>query len=541
MSTPEGAVEVVEQKQEQQQQQQKQQKPKKEQKPKAPAAGDKNKSDASQSLGVSAKKAEDFSKWYQQLVVRSELIDYYDISGCYILRPWSYEIWEHVKEFLDTEFKKLGVKNCYFPMFVPKKNLEKEKDHVEGFSAEVAWVTHSGSTKLEEPIAVRPTSETGMYPTFSKWIHSHRDLPLLLNQWCNVVRWEFKDPTPFIRSREFLWQEGHTVHSNLPDAEKEVYQILDIYARAYEDILACSVVKGKKTEFEKFAGGFYTTTVEGYIPGSGRGIQAATSHCLGQNFSKMFDIQFQGESGQQEFAWQNSWGFTTRSIGVMLMTHSDDKGLVLPPKIAPVQVVLIPIIKGDNAAVVTEATDKLAAELKAKGLRVQIDARQNVTPGFKYNHWELKGVPLRVEIGGRDIDNKTAFVARRDLGTKSTIPWANFGNDVEALLDTIQNDLKTKAKIQHNDAIKQVRTWDAFMENLKHDRLNLTPWCGSTDCEKSIKVKSGEDSSSFGGDKVGAAKSLCIPLEQPTDDITQEKCLHCAGQAQSWVLFGRSY
>lgn len=543
MSTPEQATDAVAPvveaitTQVQPEQQQKQQKPKKEkqQKPKAAAT------DASASLGVQAKKSEDFSKWYSQLVVRSELIDYYDISGCYILRPWAYEIWELITAFLDGEFKKLGVKNASFPLLVPKRNLEKEEDHIEGFAAEVAWVTHSGSTKLEEPVAIRPTSETIMYPAFSKWIHSHRDLPLRLNQWCNVLRWEFKDPTPFIRSREFLWQEGHTAYAKKEDADAEVYKILDIYEAAYEEVLACSVIKGHKTSFEKFAGGNFTTTVEGYIPGSGRGIQAATSHSLGQNFAKMFDVSFQDENGATQYVWQNSWGFTTRSIGVMLMTHSDDKGLVLPPRIAPTQVVLIPIVKADNAAAVGAAVEKLYEELKAKGIRCEIDDRTNVSPGFKYNHYELKGVPIRVEVGARDLEKQSAVLARRDLGTKSFVQWEGFADSVQQLLNTIQQDMRQKSKKQHLESIATAHNWEQFMESINKNHLALIPWCGATECEQAIKVKSGESAKDAGADRSGAAKALCIPFKQPEIDVKEEKCLHCAAAGDKWVLFGRSY
>ena len=260
------------------------------------------------------------------------MIDFYDISGCYILRPWSYSIWEAIQDFLDGQIKTLGVQNCYFPMFVSEARLNAEKDHVEGFAPEVAWVTKSGDGELNEPIAIRPTSETIMYPAFANWIHSHRDLPLKLNQWNNVVRWEFKHPTPFLRTREFLWQEGHTAHATLAEADKEVMQILGFYAAVYEELLAVPVIPGKKTEKEKFAGGHYTTTVEAYIPGTGRAIQGATSHNLGQNFGKMFKIEFEDQNGQKAIPWQNSWGLTTRTIGVMVMVHSDDKGLVLPPR-----------------------------------------------------------------------------------------------------------------------------------------------------------------------------------------------------------------
>eukprot|EP00475_Leptophrys_vorax_P031188 TRINITY_DN4716_c0_g1_i1.p1 TRINITY_DN4716_c0_g1~~TRINITY_DN4716_c0_g1_i1.p1 ORF type:complete len:619 (-),score=173.39 TRINITY_DN4716_c0_g1_i1:551-2260(-) len=299
-------------------------------------------------LGIEASKFKDFSKWYNQVVFRSEMIDYYDVSGCYILRPWSYFVWEQIQNYFDKEIKKLGVKNTYFPLFVSWSALNREKDHIEGFAPEVAWVTRAGNSELQEPIAIRPTSETIMYTSFSKWIRSHRDLPLQINQWSNVVRWEFKNPTPFIRSREFLWQEGHSAFSTKLEAEKEVYQILDIYARVYEDLLAVPVTKGIKTEKEKFAGALFTTTIECFVPAAGKGVQAATSHCLGQNFAHMFDITFENQEGKTEHCWQNSWGLSTRSLGVMVMVHGDDKGLVMPPKVAPVQVIMVPIFFKDS-------------------------------------------------------------------------------------------------------------------------------------------------------------------------------------------------
>jgi prolyl-tRNA synthetase len=295
-------------------------------------------------LALQWKKDENFPQWYSDVIVLSEMIAYYDISGCYILRPWSYKMWDIIQNWFNIEIEKLDVENSYFPLFVSQDRLEREKDHVEGFAPEVAWVTKSGNTDLAKPIAIRPTSETIMYPAFSDWIKSHRDLPLKLNQWSNVVRWEFKYPTPFLRSREFLWQEGHTAHASYEDANVMVRQALELYRRVYEELLAVPVVPGYKTEEEKFAGGFQTTTVEAYIAGSGRAIQGATSHNLGQNFGKMFDIKYQDENGKTQIAWQTSWGLTTRTIGVMVMVHGDDKGLVLPPRIAPLQVVIVPII-----------------------------------------------------------------------------------------------------------------------------------------------------------------------------------------------------
>ena len=293
--------------------------------------------------GIQYSKEANFAEWYQQVIVKAEMIDFYDISGCYILRPWAYSMWEQIKDFFDKEIKKEGVENCYFPLFVSSARLEAEKDHIEDFAPEVAWVTRSGQSELDVPIAVRPTSETVMYPVFANWIRSHRDLPMKLNQWCNVVRWEFTHPTPFIRSREFLWQEGHTAFTNKADADKEVRHILDLYRRVYEELLAVPVIPGVKSEKEKFAGGLYTTTVEAFVPHTGRGIQGATSHCLGQNFAKMFQIEYENKNGGRSMVWQNSWGCTTRTIGVAIMVHGDNKGLVLPPRVAPLQVVVVTI------------------------------------------------------------------------------------------------------------------------------------------------------------------------------------------------------
>lgn len=292
------------------------------------------------------------------------MLDYYDVSGCYILRPWAYGIWEKIQQFFDALIKERGVENAYFPMFVSKRALETEKDHVEGFAAEVAWVTRSGKSELAEPIAIRPTSETIMYPAYSNWIKSHRDLPLRLNQWTNVVRWEFKHPTPFIRTREFLWQEGHTAHATFEEAEEETFANLDFYRRVYEELLAVPVYKGIKTESEKFAGGFRTTTIETWIPENGRAIQAATSHNLGQNFAKMFNIEFENEKKEKKHAWQTSWGLTTRSIGVMIMHHADNKGLVLPPRVAKVQVVIVPIIIKGKEQLVNDAANEIFKTLK---------------------------------------------------------------------------------------------------------------------------------------------------------------------------------
>jgi prolyl-tRNA synthetase len=334
-------------------------------------------------LGLSVKKEEDFANWYTQTITLSEMIDYSDISGCYILRPWSYSIWEQIQRWFDDEIKELGVQNTYFPLFVSKHALETEKDHVAGFAPEVAWVTKSGNSDLAEHIAIRPTSETIMYPFFAKWIRSHRDMPFEINQWCNVVRWEFKDATPFLRSREFLWQEGHTAHVTYEEAQERVLSILELYRRVYEELLACPVIKGMKTESEKFAGGYHTTTVEAYINGSGRAIQGATSHNLGQNFGKMFKIMFEDQKGGRSIPWQTSWGLTTRCIGVCVMVHGDNKGLVLPPRVAPIQAVIVPIVmKNSDTESLTVYCKELKNLLKAQGIRVNLDDRSVIMSFF---------------------------------------------------------------------------------------------------------------------------------------------------------------
>lgn len=426
------------------------------------------------------------------------MLDYYDISGCYILRPWAYKIWKQIQGFFGGEIEELGVEDCYFPMFVSEKALNREKDHVEGFSPEVAWVTKAGQSDLAEPIAIRPTSETVMYPYYASWLKSHRDLPLRLNQWCNVVRWEFKHPQPFLRTREFLWQEGHTAFATKEESDKEVLEILDLYRRVYEELLAVPVIPGKKSEKEKFAGGLYTTTVEGFIPTTGRAIQGATSHCLGQNFSKMFDIMVDvdNEQGKRVHVWQNSWGITTRTIGVMVMIHGDDKGLVLPPKVASIQVVIIPTgitvktTPAEKEAIISKCNEMFSV-LKKDGLRVKVDDRDNVTPGFKYNHWELKGVPIRLEVGPKDLKKNETRSVRRDTGVSAQLLIdEGFSKSVQDLLNTIQADLFTKAKKIRDDHLIRADNWNDFIAALNGKNLIMSPWCETISCEESVKERS---------------------------------------------------
>merc|ERR1719193_2511407 len=471
-------------------------------------------------LGIEVRKEEDLSEWYSQVITKSEMIEYYDVSGCYTLRPWSYAIWESIKAFFDAKIKEDGVENCYFPIFVSQAALEKEKTHIADFAPEVAWVTRSGSSDLAEPIAVRPTSETVMYPAYAKWIQSHRDLPLRLNQWNNVVRWEFKHPTPFLRTREFLWQEGHTAFATRKEAEKEVYFILDLYAQVYEDLLAIPVIRGRKTEKEKFAGGDFTTTVEAYIPAAGRAIQGATSHHLGQNFSKMFEILFESTNGEKEFAHQNSWGLTTRTIGVMTMIHGDNQGLVLPPRIANVQVVVVPCgvtasMKEAEKTTLHAACDKFVERMRKAGIRVRGDLRENVSPGWKFNHWELKGVPIRVELGPKDLANNQFVAVRRDTGEKLHLPDTKLERDVEDILEDIQNNLFQRAKKAMDDHVKVLEDWQAFCNALENKCLIKAPFCGDIPCEEQIKKESARDVVVEEGAPAMGAKSLCIPFEQP--------------------------
>lgn len=447
-------------------------------------------------LGLEATKEENLPDWYSQVITKGELIEYYDVSGCYILRHWSFAIWKVIRNWFDAEITKMGVKECYFPIFVSKAALEKEKDHIADFAPEVAWVTKSGDSDLAEPIAVRPTSETVMYPAYAKWIQSYRDLPIRLNQWNNVVRWEFKHPQPFLRTREFLWQEGHTAFASKAEADSEVLQILDLYAQVYTDLLAIPVVKGRKTEKEKFAGGDYTTTVEAFISASGRAIQGATSHHLGQNFSKMFEIVYEDpETQQKQYAYQNSWGMTTRTIGVMIMVHADNQGLVLPPNVAAIQVIVVPcgITVNTNDAERAELLNTCQAlekQLCAKGVRCEGDYRDNYSPGWKFNHWELKGVPLRIELGPKDLLAKQVVAVRRDTGEKVVLPIENLETKVMQLLKRIHDSMFEKAQRDLTSHTKVTKCWTEFCKFLDQKNILLAPFCGEISCEDNIKADS---------------------------------------------------
>lgn len=476
-------------------------------------------------LGITIKKDVDFGEWFSQVIQKADLIDYSDVSGCYVYKPGSYAIWETVQAWLDAKFKALGVKNAYFPLLIPESLLKREEKHVAGFTPEVAWVTHSGETKLAERLAVRPTSETVMYSHYAKWIKSHRDLPLLLNQWCNVVRWEFKNPVPFLRSREFLWQEGHTAHKGKEDAMREMRTILDLYAEAYATLYAVPVIKGYKTESEKFAGALCTTSIEGFLP-NGRGIQCATSHCLGQNFAKAFEISFLDEKEEKQYVWQNSWGFSTRSIGIGIMMHSDDKGLVLPPAVAATKAVIVPILFDDSRIKVLTKAKELHVALQDAGISTLLDDRDQYTPGWKFNEWELKGIPLRIEIGPKDVEKSSVVAVRRDLGKKEFIPMAELPQKAKAMLALMQKDLYERAlKFREDNTIK-VNDRKALDAAIAERKLVDADWCGKESCEASLK------------ERTEGAKILCIPFEQPKKFGS---CAECGKPGTHNVRIAKSY
>ncbi|KAM6138760.1 LOW QUALITY PROTEIN: bifunctional glutamate/proline--tRNA ligase [Phoenicopterus ruber ruber] len=499
-------------------------------------------------LGLEAKKEENLADWFSQVITKSEMIEYYDVSGCYVLRPWAYAIWEAIKNFFDAEIKKLGVENCYFPMFVSQAALEKEKTHIADFAPEVAWVTRSGKTDLAEPIAVRPTSETVMYPAYAKWVQSHRDLPIKLNQWCNVVRWEFKHPQPFLRTREFLWQEGHTAFATYEEAAEEVMQILDLYAQVYEDLLAIPVVKGRKTEKEKFAGGDYTTTVEAFISASGRAIQGATSHHLGQNFSKMFEIVFEDpkKPGEKQFAYQNSWGITTRTIGVMTMIHGDNMGLVLPPRVACVQVVIIPCgitnsLSEEDKEALLKKCNEYRNRLLSVNIRVRADLRDNYSPGWKFNHWELKGVPVRVEVGPRDMKSQQFVAVRRDTGQKLTFSEHEAEDRLKQILEEIHANLYNRASEDLKSHMVVANTMEDFQKELDSGKIVQIPFCGEIECEDWIKKTTARDQDLEPGAPSMGAKSLCIPFQPLRELQCGARCVCGKNPAKFYALFGRSY
>jgi prolyl-tRNA synthetase len=476
--------------------------------------------------GITIKKNEDFSEWYTEVVLKSGLADYAPIKGCMIFREHSYAIWEKIQQVFNKRIWETDHKNVYFPMFIPESFLKKEAEHFAGFVPEVAWVTEGGSTQLEEKLAVRPTSETIIYATYAKWIRSWRDLPIKLNQWCNIVRWETKATKPFLRTREFLWQEGHTAHATKEDADKEVMDILQVYKDIMENYLAIPVLVGVKTESEKFAGALYTTTLEAMMP-DGKALQMGTSHNLGQNFAKVFDIKFIGEDEKEHHVWQTSWGISTRLIGALVMVHGDDRGLVAPPKVAPVQVVIVPIpYKGADATAILAKAKEILEKLKEKGLTVVLDDREEYTPGWKFNEWELKGVPIRIEIGPRDLKQNQITMARRDTYQKTTAKMDEAVQATEKLLEEIQSNLYAKAKTALEERTATVHNYDEFKKTLKEKGGFIkAAWCGSSECEEKIKEETG-----------ATIRLRPIEKEKPIAN-----CVFCGEKAVEMVYFARSY
>lgn len=477
-------------------------------------------------MGVTVKKAEDFSEWYVQLVLKSGLADYAPVKGCMIFREHSYAIWEKIQEAFNKKIRATGHKNVYFPLFIPESFLKKEAEHFEGFVPEVAWVTMGGDTQLEERLAIRPTSETIIYATFGKWIRSWRDLPIKLNQWCSVVRWETEATRLFLRTREFLWQEGHTAHATKEEADQEVMEILEAYRDIMENLLAIPVLAGKKSEKEKFAGALYTIALEAMMP-DGKALQMGTSHNLGQHFSKVFDIKFLDEQEKDRYVWQTSWGISTRMIGAVVMVHGDDKGLVLPPRIAPVQVVIVPIpYKDAGAELILTKARKLFEDLQKKGVEVVLDDRQEYTPGWKFNEWELKGVPIRIEIGPRELRQKQITLVRRDTHEKVAVKESEALTIVTDLLEEIQDNLFKKAKEFLEQNITAVRTYDEFKEVLKEKGGFIkASWCADSECEEKIK------------DETGAT----IRVISSQEEKPLPKCVHCGEEAREVVYFARAY
>ncbi len=471
--------------------------------------------------GITAEKDE-LSEWYPQLLQKAELIEYSPVSGCYILRPRLYVIWEKVQEYFNKKIKKDGIQNSYFPLLIPESLLSKEQEHVKGFNPEVAWVTQTGDNKLAEKLALRPTSETIIYPAYSKWIRSWRDLPLRLNQWCNIVRWEFKYPIPLIRSREFLWQEGHSAFATKQEAEKDAEKILNFYEDVFREMYAIPVIKGTKTQKEKFAGAEKTLTVEIFLP-SGKSAQGATSHHLGQNFSKTFNIKFKDKDEKEKFVWQTSWGISTRSIGICIMMHSDNHGLVLPPAICETKVAIVPIFKNE-----TEKKSVLmkAEEIKRKlSVGVELDMR-DYSPGYKFNDWEMKGIPLRIEIGPRDIKNNSVVIVRRDNNKKQNIKVRDLNKKILNELKDMQDSLLKKAEKFLKDSIINVKNMKELIKAIKNKKLVHTEWCGSTKCENWIK------------DKTGGAKIMFVDKNAKAKI---RKCVYCNKKAESIVYIAKSY
>ena len=469
--------------------------------------------------------SEDFSKWYTEIVQKADLADYSPVRGCMVIKPYGYTLWERIRDELDDRFKATGHVNAYFPLFIPMSFLEKESDHVEGFSPELAVVTHGGGSELEEPLVVRPTSETIIGHMYAKWIQSYRDLPLLINQWANVVRWEMRTRL-FLRTAEFLWQEGHTAHATKEEAVDETLQMLDVYTDFAVNEAAIPVIPGRKSENEKFAGAIASYTIEAMMK-DGKALQSGTSHFLGQNFAKAFDIQYLDENNEQQYAWTTSWGVSTRMVGAVVMSHGDDQGLVLPPRLAPIQVVVVPIWRKDKERDEVLSAAKKIEQRLAHLVRVELDEREGFSPGWKFNDWEMRGVPLRVEIGPRDIKNQNVMVARRDIpgrDGKTIIPMSEIEGRIPEMLETVQDAIYQKALDFRDSHIQDVETAEELEEAIQTG-FARGYWAGDGDEENRLKDET-------------KATIRCIPMEQPGGKGT---CVFTGKPATEIAIFGKAY
>ena len=481
----------------------------------------------SKEVGITVSKNDNFSEWYTQVVIKAELADYAPVKGLIVLRPDGYSIWESIKESLDKKLKETGHRNGFLPVLIPESLLSKEKEHFEGLNPEVFWVTHSGNSEIGERLALRPTSETLAYSLFSKWIKSWRDLPLKINFWNSALRAEIKGTKPFLRTSEFLWQEGHTVHATKDEAEKEVADILELYKKTIEEELAVPVITGKKSEKDKFVGAVHTDTLESLMP-DGKALQMGTSHFLGQNFSKPFNVKYLDENNSETFAWQTSWGVSWRLIGGMIMTHGDDKGLVLPPKVAPIQVVIIPIYysKEEKEQVMRGAVIT-RDELARKNVRVHLDNREQLTPGFKFHDWEMKGIPIRIEIGPKDVAKDQIVLVTRHNQTKTTLSASPSGSHIPRItaeLENIQKEMFDAAKKILDERVIRVSEYQQFKEELDNGKMIDCSWCGNQTCEDKIKEETGADLRVI-----------------PSGNTKAETCIYCKNSGTTNVLFARGY